>query len=352
MKFLLFFIFSSFWSFAMPEDTVKFEDDLKLSILSFISHTSEINDGNLENDKFKIRRAYLDLRKSILSYMDFRLTYDTYEDDDGNEQRIKYLYALFHIPDYGILDNTRVKTGIIHNPWLEYQSDFYKYRMQGHLFLEKVGIFDSADFGITLYGDVKESKTGPKMLDYAVGVYNGTGYKGFPVNPDRALQGRIGVMPLWRNLPEWKIGAYYLHGRSNLENIEVKPKWETKSLYSVYEHRYFTVSGEYVFGTGNQFGSLLNEEKEAIDFDGYSVFLEIKPTERISLIGRFDNFQTVEDIPDVCHQRFIAGIAYFINNNNIILLDYEHQLDEIESNEFPHKLKATMQIAFRDLISI
>jgi hypothetical protein len=351
MKLFLLFVFCNILLFAENKDSVEFNDDLKLSVLSFISHTSDINDGKFENDKFKIRRAYLDLRKSITSYMDFRLTYDTYEDDDGNEQRIKYLYALFHIPDYGVLDNTRVKTGIIHNPWLEYQSDYYKYRMQGHLFLEKVGIFDSADFGVTLYGDVKESKTGPKIMDYAVGVYNGTGYKGFPVNPDRALQGKIGIMPLWRVLPEWKFGAYYLHGRSNLENIEIKPKWETKSFYSVYEHQYFTISGEYVFGTGNQFGSLLNEEQEAIDFDGYSLFLEMKPTNKISVIGRFDSFHTVEDIPDICHQRVIAGIAYFINNNNIVLLDYEHELDETDLADPAHILKATIQISFRDIIS-
>lgn len=350
MKLLILCLLISFNSYAEQKEEVPIDKDLKFSILSFISNISDVEDNKLDNNKFQIRRAYLDFRKSVTSYMDFRLTYDTYEDDDGNEQRIKYLYALFKVPGFGMVDKLRFKVGIIHNPWLEYQSQFYQYRLQGHLFAEKSGLFDSADFGITMYGDLNEPGDGPKIADYTIGVYNGTGYKGFPINPDRAFQTRIGIMPLWRAIPEWKVGLYYLNGKSNIDDIEKKPKWETKSVYSAYEHKYFTLTGEYVFGTGNQFGSLLNENQKPLDFEGYSVFLELKPINDFSVIARYDNFQTVDKSLGAYDERFIGGIAYFINKSNIVLLDYEHEFENELTDDPVHRLKATLQIQFRDII--
>lgn len=350
MRFICFVIL---W-FLFYETTFSQTDDHKnllIGMKSYISYESEIKNNSLENDFFSVRRAYFTVKKEINNYLDTRMTIDTYEDDDGQEFRIKYLYTNFKLPDISMFDNTNVRVGIIHTPWLDLQTDFYKYRMQGHLYLEKAGIFDSADFGITLFGDLKEGsgEDRKRFGSYTIGMYNGSGYKKFTLNPHKVFQMTMSFYPLWNITQNWNISYLFIRGEGNIGDPQVAPDFLTNSFYSAYGNGIVTFSAEYVFGKGNQEGSLITEDN-AVKYDGFSLFGEYKPFDRFAIIGRFDHLNTHEQIEYQPENRIIAGAAWYFNPSNFILLDYETAFHNGFDNTFSEMLKLTLQTKFDHLI--
>ena len=101
--------------------------------------------------------------------------------------RLKYAYAKFHLPDWGVLTRPEVEVGMAHMPWLDFEEHINLYRMQDTMFMERNGLFNSADLGVTflaLLGGTlpdeyqkKVSKHYPgRWGSVSFGVYNGGGY--------------------------------------------------------------------------------------------------------------------------------------------------------------------------------
>ena len=327
-------------------------NDLLIGVKSFISYESEIKEDAFENDIFNIHRAYFTVKKDINEYLGFRMTIDTYGDDDGQEERLKYLYANFKLPEFSIFDNTNVRAGIIHTPWLDFQSDFYNYRMQGKLYLDKNDIFDSADFGITLFGDLMDGSgdDAKSFGAYSLGMYNGSGYTEFELNPNKVFQMRLTLYPVWNISRNWNVSYLFIRGESNIGEPEIKPDFITNSIYSAYENDHFNLTAEYVFGEGNQSGSLITQDEISIKYDGFSLFGEVKPFDRFAIIGRYDHLNTQEQMEYQPENRFIAGAAWYFNSTNFLLLDYETAFHEGFDKVAEEMLKLTLQVNFNHII--
>ena len=108
-----------------------------------------------------------------------------------------------------------------------------------------------------------------------------------------------------------------------------------------FEHEYVVLTGQYYDGKGRQDG------KDEHDKDGYSIFAEIKPLSKFSIIGRYDNFDPDDDVDDDESDRYIVGAAYHLDklHKNMILLDYDTVNYEDLSKEDDKRIQVTLQVA-------
>ena len=89
------------------------------------------------------------------------------------------------------------------------------------------------------------------------------------------------------------------------------------------------------------------EGRDENDKDGYSIFAEIKPHKKFSIIGRYDKFDPNTDKDDDENSRYIAGVAYHIDkqHKNMVLLDYD-TVDYKQSGKSDDKrIQLTLQVA-------
>lgn len=109
-----------------------------------------------------------------------------------------------------------------------------------------------------------------------------------------------------------------------------------------YEHRYLTITGQYVTGYGKNSGSWLDNT----DYDGYSLFGEGKLNGNWRVIGRYDYFDPNVDLNNDGHNRMIAGIGYDFGDRSTFLVDYDRVSYEAKGAKDDSRFQATMQINF------
>lgn len=309
---------------------------------------------NGETSEFQVRRGYLTAKLRPTDYFGARMTLDAHQNDDGDMAvRLKYLYGQFHFGDLGsIITGTNVEYGLVHIPWLDFEEHVNSYRMQGTMFLERNGLFNSADFGVTfggLLGDklgidytstVSDAYPG-SFGSFAFGVYNGGGYHAEEANENKTVEGRLSVRPLGPILPHVQLSYFGLYGKGNTEDA---PDWIVHAGMASLEHEYFVVTGTFATGEGDQHGEQLSDG-ESLDFIGVSGFGEVKlPWIDASLIARFDRFDWGKTGGLSPTRRFIWGAAYRFLDENAILLDWDWVVGEDEGRLIEKTTKATLQV--------
>ena len=313
---------------------------IKLSGLWYFSYqTGETGNttGGSNVNQFAIKRGYLTLEKDIFSWFRGRITTDvtTVSDPTSNLNgslavRIKYLYGQFIAPDFYFLTKANLEAGVVHMPWIDFEEHINYYRLQDTLFMERNGIANSADIGVTfatLLGGVMDENY-QKNVNSAypgrygsvqAGVYNGGGYNASESNQNKVVEGRVTIRPLPDYIPGLQFSYFGLTGKGNTSR---EPDWRSNLAFVSYEHQYVVLTGQCYWGKGNQQGS------DEFDKEGYSFFAELKPHRKFSVIGRFDHFDQNKSVGNASNNRYIVGVAYHIDrpHNNMILLDY----DEVE----------------------
>ncbi len=326
-------------------DLVNWLTGLEMEGLYYLSYENgEDSDGSSYN-RFSVNRGYFTLKKRINPVINSRITLDVHQDATGDVKvRLKYLYALLKFNDLGFITAPNLETGLVHTPWLDFEEHINYYRMQGTMYMERIGLFNSADFGVTLggyFGGVmnkdyqrRVSKKYPgRYGSFALGVYNGGGYHASEENANKVIQGRLTLRPLPGVIPGLQFSYLGIFGKGNA--APDPPDWQTNGVMVSWEIPYLTLTGQYVFGKGNKNGSMSDE----IDYNGYSIFAELKPGQHWRVIGRMDTFDPDTDNSDNEKTRFIAGIGYEIGGHNMLILDYDTVQDA-------SKVKLTMQVKF------
>jgi hypothetical protein len=310
----------------------------------------------VERNKFAIKRGYFRFTKELMPWFDAHITFDVTQAKDSDSSldgsvavRIKYAYAKIKMPDFAFLTKPYMELGVVHMPWLDFEEHINWYRCQDTMFIERNGTFNSADFGLTfmslLGGEVDKeyqkkvsSKYPGRYGSMAFGVYNGGGYHASEKNENKVLEGRLTVRPLPDIIPGLQFSYFGLTGKGNKDT---EPDWTTNLGFASFEHKYVALTGQYYWGKGNQKG---NDEN---DKDGYSIFAEVKPNKKFSLIGRYDKFDPNTDVDDDDNTRYIVGAAYHLDkpHKNMILLDYDHVNYEDSSKEDDKRIQLTLQVA-------
>jgi hypothetical protein len=347
------------------ESVVKALKGLKFEGLMYLSYQDGQQNNGTDYNQFALKRGYLTVKKDIAPWFTARMTTDisqekdqakddkdkVYNNYDGSYTvRMKYLYGQFNLLDNAFLTKPAVEVGLVHRTWIDFEEHINFYRLQDSMFLERNGIIDSADSGITftsLIGgtmdkdyqkNVNNSYPG-RYGSMSFGVYNGGGYHAAENNTNKAFEGRLTIRPLPDVLPGLQFSYLGISGKGNKTT---DPDWKVSSGYISYEHQYVTLTGQYFTGTGSEGGSDTNEKK------GYSMFTEIKPTNKFSVIGRYDNFDPNKNKSNDESDRTIVGVAYMLDSphKNMVLLDYDTVSYKDVSKKDDKRIQLTLQVAF------
>lgn len=311
---------------------------------------------------FAVNRSYLAASVKILPRLSARITLDGHQDDTGDMKvRLKYAHAKYDLGTAGPLSGLNIEAGIAHMVWLGFEEHINAYRMREKMFMERSGLFNSADFGVTLAGNlggkidqeyqetVSSSEAG-RWGSFAVGVYNGGGYHAIEMNENRAVQGRLTVRPLPDVLPGLQVSGLAIASKGNQpdgEGVEAAPDWNTYNLFLSYQHRNATLTAQYVDGRGNQKGSFTepDDPSMATEYTGYSLFGEAKQGPW-RFIAEFDDFNRKPGSADLSFIRYHAGIGYDLGGGNILLLDVDRRDWDVDARPSDTRAQVVMQVKF------
>jgi len=359
---------------TMPEDMkdlgsiAKSLKGIKFGLLWYLSYQNgEIGNtsGGEGYSQFLVKRGYFTVKKEFLPWFSSRMTLDVTNVKDTTPPdplagsivaRIKYLYGQFNLPDFAFFTKPYIEVGVVHMPWLDYEENLNWYRCQDTMFIERNSIFNSADTGInlvSLFGGVMSEEYQTKVNDAYPGRYgsmsvalvNGSGYTASEKNQNKVFEGRLTLRPLPDIIPGLQFSYFGLVGKGNTAE---EPIWNANIGFASYEHEYVVLTGQYYKGRGEQAGT------DAFKKDGYSFFTELKlynmfkdSFNRFSIIGRYDHFDPNRDQEDANNNRYIAGLAYYLDkpHKNMFLLDYDHVDYKQPGKSDDKRVQFTLQVA-------
>jgi hypothetical protein len=234
------------------------------------------------------------------------------------------------------------------------------YRMRDPMFMERSGLFNSADIGITFSGALGES-LGEEYRDrvsssyaarhgsFAVGVYNGGGYHAVERNQDKVVQGRLTLRPLPERLPGLQVSGLAILGKGNADGEAGElPDWRTYNLFASYQHARGAVTAQYAWGEGNQRGDWTEpaDATDATGFSGLSLFGEARLAGGWRAIGGFDRFERTPGASDRAFDRLHAGIGYDLGSQNILILDWDRREWDDAALDTDTRVRVVMQLKF------
>lgn len=350
------------------EGVIKAFKGFKLGLLWFLSYQNGQENNDQDFSRFVIKRGYLTIQKEFMPWFSARMTTevtqvnDSAKDSKGNvisnfdgsiAVRMKFLYGQFNLPDFVFLTKPFIEAGIVHMPWLDYEEHINLYRLQDTMFVERNGLFNAADFGVTftsLLGGMMDEDYQKRVSPFyagrygstAFGIYNGGGYTSSEKNKNKVLEGRISIRPLPDIVPGLQLTYFGVTGKGN---TAAEPDWNVNLGFVSFEHEYITATGQYYRGEGNQSGSDENEK------EGYSFFTEIKPLNKISVIGRYDHFDPNLKVTKDQNDRYIVGVAYHLDNpynryHNMVLFDYDTVNYKQANRRNDNRLQLTLQVSY------
>ena len=342
---LMFFSLSNVLCFSQ-NDSLPIKQILKRTEISgncYFAYTYNITD-NLNS--FALKRGYITFKSKLSSKFSVRytqdITLDTEGSDAGNvEVRMKYLYIKFRVFDTGILKNSFFEAGLAHRPIVPFEEEINAYRSQGKMFLEKSGIVNTADFGISFAG-LLGGKLSPEALQktgkhfpgkygsFALGIYNGGGYHKFEYNNNKTLEGRLSLRFLPQSLPGLQISYGGIYGKGNVgENADFVMNTGILS----FENIHYVLVAQVYKGRGDYQGKYFDTFGYAAKNEGYSVFGEFKiPKTSFAFFGRYDNFISYRTT-DYKKTTYIGGIAYRFLKNKLFAY-YETNLISGQKTDF------------------
>jgi len=317
--------------------------------------------GKKENEdfnNFNLKRGYITIKKTLSRNIIGRITPDISLDREGDgegdiELRLKYCYINFLWPTFGIFNSPQLEFGLVHRPWLDFEEHINRYRVQGTMFLERNGVFDSGDYGVTfmtLLGEemskeyqreVNKSYPG-RYGSLAIGIYNGGGYHALEKNKNKTLEWRMTLRPLPGIIPGLQMSYLGAYGKGNQE---FSPDWELHNGFLSYELPRLILTAQYYQGEGNAKGTLLDASKNSIEHEGYSCFGEIK-LHKWNLIGRYDFYEPSLSPKTLKQNRYIGGIAYNLGGGTKILVDYEVVGSKGTKNASDKVLELAMEVRY------
>jgi TolA-binding protein len=326
------------------------------------------NSGNQQTtnyNSFQLKRGYFGADVDVTPYLTSRFVGDITLDSVGDVKvRAKYLYGKVHTKGNNIITGPYMEFGLAHMPWLDFEEALNGFRMQDTMFLERNSIFNSADVGVLVGSDLGGSMSSDfkskvnshyagRYGSWQVGIYNGGGYHAAENNTNKAFEARLTIRPVPSAIPGLQFTAFGVVGKGNKAPTSTlaPPDWKSGVAMISYESEYFTFSGQGYLGEGNQGGSAVDSNGAAAQQRGFSVFASVHIPiphhgQKVSLIGRLDEFNSNTDVYNDLQRRYIAGFAWHLYKSNIILIDYERLNHSLSTFTGEDRVQATLQTVF------
>ncbi len=325
-------------------------ENVKLGMLAYLdcSTGKEPESGGQASSfsRFRITRGYVTLKKKINNFLRARVTTDVHQDSTGDYKvRLKYMYAELRPRDLGPLTNIRAEIGQGHIPWLDFEEHVNPYRSQGTMAIERAGVFNSADVGISLRGNLGGRLEDPGALvgnthypgrygSWHVGVYNGSGYHAPEKNNNKVIEGRITIRPLPEVLPGLQFSYLGIAGEGNTEYNGDFAGYHVNLGMVSFQHPRFILTAQYFRTTGNAKGDWVKTDAAGnivsdLETECYSFFGNLKLpllNHRLNAFARYDHFDPDADgdiSNDAAYEMYIGGLAYDFGHENHVFVAYE-----------------------------
>lgn len=305
----------------------------------FFAYANEDRGDTTTFNEFRLKRGYLTFKKNLSDRFSIRVTQDISVDKDGDgkgniEIRLKYGYLLARLPDFGIISNPRLEVGVVHRPWIDFEQTVNRYRIQGNMFLERVDLASSADYGLTFMGlfggrldDETMEQVGSghpgRFGSLAFGVYNGGGYDAVEANENKLIEGRLSIRPLPDQLPFLQLHGGLVSGAGNSADA---PDLLLSAVALSWQHPLVTTMATMISSVGDKKGRMTDQAGEPLERTGWSLFAELTSPalSQLSLFGRIDQMED-DTVPDWAHRIMIAGVSWNIRPDVMLVLDWEKE---------------------------
>lgn len=340
--------------------------DLSIGGVMYVSYQNgqQLNpSGQLDSyNLFTLKRGYLDVKKGLISNFMVRYTTDITRSNGSWNTRVKYLYGKYSLPQFLFFTQPGVEFGQVHVPWHDFEESINGFRMQDPMFLERFGVFNSADdgftFGANFGGELSREYQANVNKHYAgrygsmqIGVYNGGGYHAAEMNENKVVEARVTIRPIPDIIPGLQLTALDIYGKGNATTPAAGdlPDWTAFNGMVSYQSEMVTLTGQYYTGSGNQSGLALDGNGNALDQSGYSIFgaLHLGNSSQYSVIARYDMFDSNTNSSSNDEEiLMIGGVSWKMNSAATWLLDYQrkdHSLDRLSAED---RVQVTLQTKF------
>ena len=256
----------------------------------FANHHSGLG-NEVDNSGFALDRVYLGYGFSFKDQLSGSVIFDVASTKvEGSKldyvAHVKNAYLTWKRDDFSL------NFGLIKTNNFGYQEKFWGHRYLMKSFKDEYGFAPSADLGISA------GYAATSWLDLDVSFTNGEGNKRLVMDNNY----RYGLGATFKATKELSFRAYYDLYTANGKGAD-KHAEQTFTLFAGYKHSLFSIGGEYVYRTNMDFTA-------GVDYNGLSVFSNVKLIDKLSLFGRYDYItSSVKDAGDM-GSAVRAGVEY------------------------------------------
>ncbi len=325
----------------IPEETYNVKVSQKLELRGLTHVRFQSFQDTTKFDAFDLRRARLDFRGDIAPKIGYRLqlefasapkildatfVYKPFEWMNVNvgQSKVTLCYDNLYSP-WNLLTVSRTQ---IDNSLSYREGDLY-------------GNQNGRDIGIWLSGKYSIGEEGNKrpIIDYTLGVYNGTGINVADNNQEKDFGGSVGVSPI-KDL--WLFGRFY----SGIGQTTAEPGVNAdRSRFGgniSYKYKNFILEGEYI-AASDESDSLALLERNG--FYLTAGFIPIK--EKLQFILRLDNYDMDASTDLNSINKYILAGSWWFSKFTRIQVEYNFVSEEDADNSIDNNLLAIQfQAAF------
>ncbi len=264
---------------------------------------------------FALDRGYVDLRTTFTQNIKARFTVDMFSTDalaDGAGLKLKYAFLdfanLIPVPDMNLSAGLqKVYFGSIYD---------WNYSLIGKAPTDEYKVANSADYGVTLNGYLPAG-----WGEYAVGLYNGEGYKNFGTNLKNNIRmeylANLRVTPI----PGVTVGASYM--TNSVEREKVMADNTPNAAYQ--DQKLMDFVARLAYGPVDIWGEYISKDvvyPNAVGKDYTATGITVIPTlslmsiigKDIQVIGRFDRW---DETDNASNKNLLNAVTGGINFNTL-----------------------------------
>lgn len=352
-------------------------EGLKLTGEAYIDWSRyDIQDAT--SNEFSLKRGYVTVTKKANSWLSFRYTMDvklaststTVTQEVGDEPitvkpanvldgnyvfRTKYLFAEMLLGDAGFLSDLRARIGMQHVGPDDFEQSMNPYRAQDRNWLERSGLYGTADLGVGLNGafggklDDAKGKTGSAKYDGRLGSFqlaltNGSGYDKAEKNENKLVSGRVSVRPVAAAAPGLQLTAAGAFGKDNTLDGDDAVGVDFNFLMGMvsWQSPLFTAYGQYVISENNQAGGYKDVAYTGLRGRSWSAFASVRLPDadsRWALFGRtsFVDPDASDDVTTSDQETGVTvltgGVSYDLAKGNMFIAAFDHTSYDPYANE-------------------
>lgn len=317
--FLIFFVVMESSSFAQEADTVK-----QFSIPISAQHALTLNGYTQfrylhmeEPDKpdgFDIRRARLDFKGIVFQKFTYRLQVDF---GQGNVKLLDATMGYQHSAALTAIAGQFKVPLSLDNPTSSSVLDFVNRSQVVEALVARgkdvIGNHNGRDVGFQVNGSVIKLNN-EWLLDYFVGLFNGSGINTVDLNDAKDVAGRF----LFHATKGLNIGGSFYVGYDKFGNPSINQKRNRYAGELRYVFNNLVLQGEFIYGEDGPV-----KKRGYYGWVGY-YFLKKK----LQLLAKYDFFDPDISSGENASIYYIGGINYFFNSNFKIQANYEVHDDE------------------------